>query len=225
MIQSLRYENQTHICKGCFNDFVDDSFHSLFENEVICDKCFKEYKPVFKEFRINGIKCLAIYFYEDKVKENIFIFKGCHDYELKDTFLYYFKLEIRLRYFNYYLVPMPSSKLDDEKRGFNHVVELFKVLNLPFLNVLKKTKKHKQSNLSFEERKSVINFLEVENGEKIEGKNILLVDDICTTGSTLKAAIKLISPYKPRKIQILVIAKREFTKEELSKMKKVDEII
>lgn len=221
----LAYKNQTHICKSCFADFDNDSFHSLFNEMEICKKCIKEYHPRFKEFCIDEVKGLAIYFYEGKIKENIFVYKGCFDYELKNTFLIHLKTEIKLMYFNYFLVPIPSSLEDDKKRGFNHVVEIFKILELPLLNVLEKTKRYKQSELSYNERKKSSDALSIKNGEVIKDKNILVVDDICTTGSTLKTAIRLIKLYKPKRIKILVVAKREFSKKELEKIKNLEEII
>ena len=48
---------------------------------------------------------------------------------------------------------------------------------------------------------------------------VLILDDICTTGSSLKAAVDLIKPYVNKDLKIVVIAKREFSKEELEKIK------
>ena len=109
---------------------------------------------------------------------------------------------------------MPSYFRDDEERGFNHVEEIFSELKLPMLKVLIKNKKHKQSDLGYFERHKVKDVLEVVDGERIKNKNILIVDDICTTGSSLSAAIELIKKFEPKSIKILVIAKREFSKEE-----------
>ena len=39
---------------------------------------------------------------------------------------------------------------------------------------------------------------------------ILIVDDVITTGATLRASINLIKSLKPKTIEILTMAKREF---------------
>lgn len=47
----------------------------------------------------------------------------------------------------------------------------------------------------------------LENKEKLEGKNILIFDDIFTTGSTVNECSKILHQAKPQKIGILTIAK------------------
>ena len=43
--------------------------------------------------------------------------------------------------------------------------------------------------------------------KKITNKPVLLVDDVCTTGSTLKACIRLLKQHGVKKIQVLVMSK------------------
>ena len=91
--------------------------------------------------------------------------------------------------------------------------------------VFKKVSNHKQSNLSYLERQNVGNVLSIDNAEIIKNKNVLIVDDICTTGATLKALIELIKPFNPKQIKVLVIAKRDMSEEEISKIKNSHEIL
>lgn len=191
----------------------------------ICTNCLRKLKPYLIEFKVNGVHGSAVYVYDDMVKNMIFQYKACHDYELNKVFLNHIRNDLRILYFWYHIVPMPSYFEEDIARGFNHVEEIFKNLNLPMLKVLKKNKRHKQSDLSYEERKSIKEVLEIENGELLTGKNILLVDDICTTGASLSAAVDLIRKYKPKNIEIFVVAKREFTKEEKEIISKKVEIV
>lgn len=171
--------------------------------------------PYFKHFKIDGYDAISLYRYDDIIKNLIFRFKGYKDYELKNVFLEPFRFELKTRFSSYRLVPLPSSKKSDEERGFNHVVEIFKCLNLPIENVLFKKKEHKQSDGNFKDRINVDKVIGIKNGESLEGKNILIVDDICTTGSSIKTAINLIKKYNPKRIKILVVAKRDFSDEEL----------
>ena len=199
---------EPRFCKICFNQIKDNSLHSLvMKNNQLCEECFAKFEPKFINFKLDGIKGLAIYEYDQTIKELLFKFKGCYDIELKDVFLDRYINYLRLKYYGFEMVPIPSYYLDDQTRGFNHVKNIFNRLKLPMLKIIKKTKKEKQANKNKKEREQVIKILEAEGLEKVRNKKILLVDDVMTTGSSLRAALSLIKPGKPKKIEILVMAK------------------
>ena len=181
-------------------------FHIL-TNYKICMKCYREITPSFIRFKVGKYKALAIYEYDERIKKLLYQFKGCFDIEIFDVFLSRYARELRLIYDGFIIVPIPSYKEDDEIREFNHVEEMFKILKLRLMNVLSKTKKVKQANLSFTQRKQIKDFLEITNGEVLRNKKVLLVDDVYTTGSTMAAAISLVEQYHPKKIEILVMSK------------------
>jgi competence protein ComFC len=156
---------------------------------------------------VSKYRALAIYEYDDFIREKLYLLKGCFDIELAPIFLSDFGPILRLIYAGYYVVPVPSYIVEDEIREFNHVEEIFAPLKLTFMKIIKKTTRIKQSDQKVDKRKNIINFLEVKNGELITNKKILLVDDVYTTGSTIDACIKLLEPYKPKKISILVMSK------------------
>ena len=78
------------------------------------------------------------------------------------------------------------------------------------LSIIKKKIDFKQSDLDLLERKNIRNKLEIIDGDKITGKHIVLVDDVCTSGSTMRAMIELIRPYKPKSIKFLLICQPKF---------------
>ncbi len=72
---------------------------------------------------------------------------------------------------------------------------LARELELPFVKgvLRQKENRKKQSSLSFSERRSnVLGNFEVVKPLEVTGKTILLVDDICTTGATLKECSKML---------------------------------
>ena len=192
----------TNICKVCFCEI--DSLHQKW---CLCQKCFENLETIYSNFNLCGINCLAIYKYNEQIKSLIYQLKGCGDIELASIFLEYQKHFLRIKYRNYSIVSIPSWIEDDKKRGFNHVEEIFKSLNLKTINCMRKIVPFKQSNLNKEERKKIVDKLEIVNHQQIVGQKILIVDDIYTTGSTIKAAIKLISSCHPRDIKVLVLAR------------------
>lgn len=208
-------KSNNNICKICFKNINNYSIHNIFFNEIICENCYKEMNPLFINFKLNNIKSLAIYEYNQKIRELLYQFKACKDYELKDIFLNKFLFYLKLKFKNYYLVFAPSFKDHDKDRGYNHVKEIFNTLNLKYIDCLIKTKDIKQANLTFKERENIKDYIKIENYTNLKNKKILLVDDVLTTGNTLKACIKQIEEKKPKKIRILVMAKRIIKQDEV----------
>lgn len=196
------------MCKVCFNEIKKNGLYAMRQDACICQKCFNEYEPIFYKYKIDGCDALVLYRYEDALKNKLFELKGCFDIELSETFLSRFIYELRLIYRGYIIVPFPSSKEDDEVRGFNHVYEIFKYLKLPIVNAIKKKYKFKQSDLSKKDREEIINKLEICNESEIKDKKILIVDDVMTTGSSVKAAINLIKKCHPKKIKVLILSRK-----------------
>ena len=202
-----RLKEPTEICKICFDSFKPKSLRTITSMYYpICTNCYKKMKPKFYHHKINNVKVLSIYDYDDEMKSLIYILKGCYDIELSKAFLRYFAKFLHFLYLGYYMIPIPSNEVDDKKREFNHVVEIFKDLNLPMLKIMYKNKPYKQSDYKAKDRHKISKVLELSDIEIIKNKKILLVDDIFTTGSTLKAAIDLVRKGKPRKIKAITIA-------------------
>ncbi len=178
-------------------------------NPQICSNCYRKFHPVYDQFTLSGCSGLAIYRYDDGIRSLIYQFKGCYDYELSSVFLDRSLEYLKMKYRGYVLVPAPSTKESDEKRGFNHVVEIFKHLDKPMYQVIEKTDNIKQSDLSKKDRRKISEHLIIKNRYLLTKKKVLIVDDVKTTGSTLKAMIKLIKECRPRKIKILVLSRRK----------------
>ena len=183
-------------------------FARLFDGDIcICPKCQNEFEPKFTSFNVNGYKATAIFEYTPYVKELIYKYKGCFDYELKDVFLNLYYKEIRMRYSTYKIIPIPSYAEDDKVRGFNHVVEMFKKLGLEPLPIIEKTAHFKQAENKAKKRSEINKYLVIKKPIDLSNIKILIVDDIYTTGSTMRAAINLVEKLNPKQIRVLVFAK------------------
>ncbi len=210
-MQSKKLKETINYCKICFKKIEFAGISNIFHrNCVLCSLCQNRFIPTFELFTINGVKGLAIYDYDANIKELLYQLKGCKDYELASIFISPFKHELSLRYKDYVLLPIPSYKEEDLERGFNHVLELFKSLNLPFENLLEKTEKYKQSDHSQKDRENIKNVLKIKDINRLNNKKVLIVDDVMTTGSTIRAVISLLKEVKVKKLEILVMSKTKF---------------
>ena len=111
-------------------------------------------------------------------------------------------------YKGYILIPAPSYYKDDEKREFRHVEEIFKCINLPIVYAIEKISPFKQAQHLRKERSHIGLHLKLIRPDVIRGKKILIIDDVSTTGATLKALVRLVRSAKPKRIKILVMSKR-----------------
>ena len=206
--------HQTKTCKICFKKLNKTGIFDLISPvSCLCDECRNSFIVHLIRFTVLTHSALAIYEYDDWIKQELYTFKGCYDVELAPVFLEKIIAYLRIRYKGYVIVPVPSYVDDDKTRGFNHVEEMFSFLNLKMLHLIKKNRPYKQSDQTSQNRSKIKEVLSIENGECLYGKNVLIVDDIYTTGNTMETMIELIRPYKPRKIKVLVMAKTKFHQE------------
>lgn len=116
---------------------------------------------------------------------------------------------------NFIIIPIPLFKDREKERGFNQAMLLSQKIadhyQLNLINsVLKRIKNTKtQADLKdLEERKqNVENCFTVKNPELIKGKNIILIDDVYTSGATMNEAAQTLRLAGARKIIALVVAR------------------
>ena len=113
------------------------------------------------------------------------------------------------------IIPVPIHKKRKQKRGYNQSELITRQISkkIPSLahesTAIQKTKHNiEQSSLSKEQRKqNVKDVYKIINKEKIENKNIVLFDDIYTTGNTVNEISKILKQNGANKILVLTIAK------------------
>lgn len=116
---------------------------------------------------------------------------------------------------SYYIcIPIPLSKKRKRERGYNQVEQILKatqektptlIYNAYILTRNVHTKP--QTDLAKEDR--LLNLCEVftvTTPEKVTGAHIVIIDDVTTTGATLKEAQKELRKYKPASITCIALA-------------------
>ncbi len=158
---------------------------------------------------VEGHDCLAIYEYNDFIKEIIFRIKAQGDINLAYALMLPIKNFIKTKYQNFTIIPMPSSSKSNFKRGFNHVEEMFSVVGLKMVKAFIKKNNYKQSNQSKFHRKDVENHI-IFRKELINIKNnYLIVDDITTTHQTIAYAIRKLYELGVKNVKTLIVCIKE----------------
>lgn len=209
--------NTYSLCKDCFKElnFIQDGcikcgkpiiYHSLEKLDLCgCSYCFN--KSFYFDKAISCIEC------SDISKSMILGFK----YKNKTYMAKYIsnimkeKLDLENIKFDY-ITFVPLHKKRMRKRGFNQsekiAKELGKMIDIPILDcIYRKSNTNRLYNLNRKERKIELKnaFLVKENINYANGKNILLIDDIFTTGSTVNEISKLLKLNNVNKIFVMTL--------------------
>jgi ComF family protein len=110
-------------------------------------------------------------------------------------------------------VPIPLSTKRYAQRGFNQSYELARFVtqktNTPIVNLLQRNRATQyQALLNAPERAAnVHDAFSITTKHRINYDHIVLIDDLMTTGSTLKEAVITIQSLHPKKISALVLAR------------------
>lgn len=184
----------------------------------ICEKCYKEIKEYL--YHNGEVEQKNIYYllkYKDIIRKKMI------DYKFNDkSYLHHMFYEILINnkkaceFFKNYdiIIPVPIHKKKRNIRGYNQseliARKIAKHFNIPIDTkiLLKEKNTPMQSSLGKEERiKNVQNVYKIEYSERIKEKNVLLVDDIYTTGATVKECKKMLQLAGAKKVGVMIIAK------------------
>jgi len=221
-ISSLFHLFYPHNCIGCGSDLID-------KESFLCIECFDNLpytnfvqhanNPLEKKFwgRIALVSAMSLfYFSKESIVQNMI-----HELKYKGNKKagHFFGNLIGKSLLNSnrfqadVIIPLPLFEKKEKMRGFNQSEILCdgisEIINQPVIknNVIRKvftetqTRKHR-----LERWKNVENIFRVNFPHELEGKHILLVDDIITTGATIDACATEILKIKNVKLSIASFA-------------------
>lgn len=190
------------VCEDCLSLLEIYSTHQNFKNESLDDLYFAtDYNQFFIKVMIQKFK------YPPLIKNLAKIIGGV-------LVTHFQTLSKKPNFSEFSIIPVPLTKKKLKWRGFNQSEEIAKELanffKIPLIsNCLIKVKETKdQVELSEKEReRNLKNAFFVDGKEKILRKKIILVDDVFTTGSTLKECAKVLKNAGAKEIIGIVFAK------------------
>lgn len=200
----------------------------IFPQEDFCEDCRSSLTEYNGDFRIRGaVSFTAPYEYNEKISPAIIMMKrgvkGNAAYALGKALAEHLencgisqKIDI--------IVPVPLHKTDKRNRGFNQAEliakEIGRILKIDIsTDIVEKIRKtNPQKNLTKRERKvNLKDAFEVTMPDKIKRKCILLIDDVCTTGSTLTEITTLLRRNGAAEVHCAVCCKTPDLRDSLKK--------
>ncbi len=179
---------------------------------TVCERC-RQTPPEFEQLRSWGL-------YEGSLRKAIHRFKFDHDLSLAEDFSQH--LHDLLQGQNWVIdviVPAPLHRANQRARGFNQAAALASALSLRSgvpagKRVLTWCKEVRtQVGLTQQQRLDNVNKAMNANSSIIIGKNILVIDDITTTGATINECARACKEAGAAKVYGLTLARAVFTRE------------
>ncbi len=149
----------------------------------------------------------SLFLYNEFLKEVMAKFKFRGDYVLSKVFAEFVKERLSGMEAVDFLVPIPLSPERQYERGFNQAAALLIESGFTPAEILTRIHAEKQSKKTRSERIHLSQVFRLRSDVNVEGKKIILIDDIYTTGSTLRHAAKLLKGAGAAHIQSLTIAR------------------
>ncbi|WAA12031.1 ComF family protein [Fervidibacillus halotolerans] len=175
-----------------------------FKKEAICYDCYLWEK----EEKWRGVleKNISLYVYNEFMAELIARFKYRGDYVLAKIFAADIKGVLQRNEFDL-IVPIPLSNERLFERGFNQAEALAREAGMHPVSILSRIHSEKQAKKSRQERIHLPEVFSVTNPIQVKEKTVLLIDDIYTTGSTLRHAAYVLKKAGAKRVQSLTIAR------------------
>lgn len=189
-------------CQICGRPFK--YLEGKFRSGDLCHDCFRWEEVVEWQGLIE--RNHSLFLYNDFLKEVLAKFKFRGDYVLIKVFAETFKKELEKIQADL-IVPIPLSDQRLYERGFNQAAALICESGLSSTELLTRVHSEKQSKKSRTDRIHIPQVFDIKPGTNIQNKSVVLVDDIYTTGSTLRHAAKLLKGAGAANIQSVTLAR------------------
>ncbi len=212
-----------HVCLQCASEYLS-------KDQIICSHCetllpYTDFakmqnSPVDKIFwgRIKLLKSISILFYTKESIVQKILFELKYKQNKKAGLLLGKLIATTLKESiefdqNTYLIPIPISKVSRRKRGYNQSELICESIvangfNVPIYKGLLKSKKHTSQTHKDRVQRGIYldNIFKLTHFNMLSNKDIIIIDDVLTTGATIEAAYHCLLKANPKSISMVTAA-------------------
>lgn len=199
--------NKTRQCLICFQEIQSKpSLYHFCHQSSLCLDCLNKFDIYNQHHYFNNYPLTILYYYNSFFKKLLFQYKGQDDYALKDAFLNSF-YDFKIRYRRHLIAIVPSSDEDNKRRGFNPNEMIVRSFSNNIFTGLYKTSSYKQASQS--DRSLIKQYIKIKDGQRLFNQDVIIFDDVITSGNTIMACANLIASFHPKSISIIVLASNQ----------------
>ena len=190
-----------------------------YNGKTVCNHCGREivnpaeYCSTCKETMVSVDKARSVFKYLKPISGLIRKAK----YDNGKYILDYFAEKLSFLYFNEFFksevvccVPMSEKRLKKRKYNQSEILakKVAEKINVPFSDCILKIKEtERQTTLNRKERlKNLIDSFKIADKKAVRGKNVLLVDDVSTTGATAESVAAKLKKAGALRVYVITVA-------------------
>ncbi|WP_318240742.1 ComF family protein [Sporosarcina gallistercoris] len=179
------------------------SFFGLEKKKTLCEDCSKRFvRADIKEEGDVLDSVHSLYEYDDAMRDWLHQYKFLQDVALAQVFAD----ELRRSFSNNEtIVPIPMHPERARLRTFSHVETLLDEAKRPYIQLLEKTNTGVMGEKSKQERLEMENLFELVPGAVVHPITYRLVDDIYTTGTTLRHAATVLKQAGAARVEAVTL--------------------
>ena len=184
------------------------SLIAIEKTTLICESCSKTFERVdIKEEGDIIDHVTSIYTYNESMREYLHQYKFLQDVALAGIFANELRSELKRK--DAIIVPIPMHPAKKIERTFAHIDELLKAAKIPFEDLLEKTNTEVMGEKTREERLAMRPLFTIKPESIIRKTTYILVDDIFTTGTTLRHAASALKEAGAERVKAVTLIRAE----------------
>ncbi|WP_432357489.1 ComF family protein [Sporosarcina sp. UB5] len=184
------------------------SLLAIEKSSLICEECSKRFERAdIKEEGDPIDQVTSIYTYNEPMRDYLHQYKFLQDVALAGVFANELRSELAKK--DAIIVPIPMHPQKKIERTFAHVEELLRAARIPFEDLLIKTNTEVMGEKTREERLAMRPLFAIKPGSDIRNTTYILVDDIYTTGTTLRHAATVLKAAGARRVEAVTLIRAE----------------